>query len=127
MANHKLVYVIDDDEPIRYAIDILLTAEGFVVETYASAVDFLSAGLPPEKGCVLTDLQMPGGLTGIDILHKIVKSTLGWPVIIMTGAATEKVRESASRSGAFDFLEKPFHPEALIGSVRNAVEILNAA
>lgn len=127
MGKHNLIYVIDDDELIRSAIEMLLTDEGFVVETYASAVDFLSAGLPSGKGCILTDLQMPGGLTGIDILRKIVKPTLGWPVIIMTAAATEKVRETASRSGAFDFLEKPFGAEVLIGSVRNAVDRLNAA
>lgn len=127
MGNHNLVYVIDDDELVRGAIDMLLTDEGFVVETYASAVDFFRAGLPSGKGCVLTDLQMPGRLTGLDILRKIVKPALGWPVIIMTAAATEKARETARRSGAFDFLEKPFGPEALIGAVRNAVESLNAA
>lgn len=127
MGNQNLVYVIDDNELIRSTIDMLLTVEGFAVETYASAVDFLSAGLPSGKGCVLTDLQMPGGLTGIDILRKIVNRGSGWPVIIMTAAATEKVRDVASRSGAFDFLEKPFGPDALIGAVRNAVESLNAA
>lgn len=127
MGNRNLVYVIDDNELIRSAIDMLLTDEGFAVETYASAAEFFSAALLGGKGCVLTDLQMPGGLTGIDILRKIVIPTLGWPVIIMTAAATEMVRETASRSGAFDFLEKPFGSEALIGSVRNAFERLNAA
>jgi FixJ family two-component response regulator len=127
MGSQNLVYVIDDDESIRSAIDMLLTVEGFDVETYASAVDFLSAGLPREKGCILTDLQMPGGLTGIDVLRKIGKRDLGWPVIIMTSAATQEVRETASRSGAFDFLEKPFGPDALIDAVRNAVETLNVA
>lgn len=127
MGNRILVYVIDDDELIRSAIDMLLTDEGFVVEAYASAADFFSAGLPSGNGCVLTDLQMSGGLTGIDVLRAIVKPAFGWPVIVMTAAATEKVRETARRSGAFAFLEKPFGPEALIGSVRNAVESLVAA
>jgi len=125
MVNQDLVYVIDDDESLRSAIDLLLTIEGFVVETYASAVDFLRADLPNRNGCVLTDLEMPGGVTGIDLLSKIVKRDLDWPVIIMTGAVTERVREIASRLGAFDFLEKPFRPEELIGAVRNAVEYMN--
>ena len=127
MENQNLVYVIDDDELIRSALDMLLTAEGFVVETYASALDFLRAGPPSGKGCVLTDVQMPGGLTGIDLLRKIVKRGCSWPVIVMTGQATQRVRETASRLGAFDFLAKPFGPDALIGTVRNALESRNAA
>ena len=58
--NQDLVYVIDDDESLRSAIDLLLTIEGFVVETYASAVDFLGADLPSGNGCVLTNLEMQG-------------------------------------------------------------------
>jgi two-component system, LuxR family, response regulator FixJ len=126
MENQNLVYVIDDDELIRGALDILLTAEGYAVETYASARDFLMAEPPAGIGCVLTDLQMPGGLTGIDLLRKIVKRGLGWPVIVMTGQATARVRETASRLGAFAFLAKPFGPEPLIGAVRNALESLDA-
>ncbi len=106
-----LVYVVDDDEFMRSALDMLLTVDGFVVETYASAVDFLKAGPPSGKGCVLTDLQMPGGLTGIDLLRKIVERGLDWPVIIMTAATTERVREIASRLGAFDFLKSHSAPK----------------
>jgi len=127
MENPNLVYVIDDDEFIRGALDMLLTSEGYFVETYPSAQAFLSAGPPAAKGCVVTDLQMPGGLTGLDLLRNIVTRGLGWPVIIMTGQANERVRESASRLGAFGFLAKPFGPELLIGAVRNALERLNAA
>jgi two-component system response regulator FixJ len=127
MDNQNLVYVIDDDEFIRGALDILLTSEGYVVETYASPQEFLRADPPAGKGCVLTDFQMPGGLTGIGLLRKIVKRGLGWPVIVMTGQATARVRENASRLGAFAFLAKPFGPEPLIGAVRNALESLHPA
>jgi FixJ family two-component response regulator len=126
VVNQNLFHLIDEDAFIRSTLDMLLTAAGFVVETDASPEDFLRAGFPSGKRCVLTDLQMPGGVNGIGLLHKIVRPDLGWPVIIMTAATTERDRETASRLGTFDFLEKPFCPDALIGTVRNAVESLNA-
>lgn len=127
MAKHNLVYVIDDDEFIRNAIDMLLTVEGFSVETYASAVDFLRTRSPCREGCVLTDFQMPGGLTGIDLLSEIVKRGFGCPVIIMTAQGTAALRETAANLGACDFLAKPFCPEVLIGAVRKALTSHDAA
>lgn len=121
MGQSNLVYVIDDDESVRKCIDLLLTVEGFDVDSYASAADFLKAGPPCREGCVLTDFQMPGGLTGIDLLSEIVKRGFGCPVIIMTAQGTAALRETAENLGACDFLAKPFRPEALIGAVRKAL------
>ena len=121
MSQSNLVYVIDDDEFLRKCIDMLLTVEGFDVDTYASAADFLKAGPPCGEGCVLTDFQMPGGLTGIDLLSEIVKRGFGCPVIIMTAQGTDALREMAENLGASDFLAKPFLPEMLICAVRKAL------
>lgn len=108
MENHNLVHVIEDDVLLAGAIEMLLTAEGFVVKSYASAAEFLSVGMTILKGCILTDLRMPGGRIGFDILGTIVNRDLGWPVIIMILVATKETLETAMLSGAFDFLEKPF-------------------
>lgn len=121
MGQPNFVYVIDDDDFIRETIDLLLTEEGFDVDTYASAADFLKAGPPCREGCVLTDYQMPGGLTGIDLLSEIVKRDFGCHVIIMTAQGTAALREMAENLGACDFLAKPFQPEVLIGAVRKAI------
>jgi len=121
MDQSNLVYVIDDDDFVRESIDLLLTVEGFDVDSYASAADFLKAGPPCREGCVLTDFQMPGGLTGIDLLSEIVKRGFGWPVIIMTAQGTAALREMAENLGACDFLAKPFPPEVLIGAVQKAL------
>ncbi len=119
MDKSNLVYVIDDDELVRNCVDLFLTVEGFDVEPYASAVDFLRAGPPCREGCVITDFQMPGGLTGIDLLREISKRGLGCPVIMMT--AQSSVAVEAIKMGAHDFLSKPVLPEVLVGAVRKAL------
>jgi FixJ family two-component response regulator len=119
---HNLVYLIDDDDFLRFSLEMLLTDEGFIVRAFASAVDFLRAGPPSDYGCVLSDVQMPGGVTGIDLLRKIVERGLDWPVILITGQPTETVRNVANRLGAHNFFSKPVRHETLVGAVRNALE-----
>ena len=121
MGKLDIVHVIDDDEFIRYGIDLLLTAEGFVVETYDSAVEFLTVCPPDHEGCVLTDLHMPGGMTGMELLAEISRRRLSWPVILMTAQGTAALREKASKLGASGFLAKPFFPAELTAAVRQAL------
>lgn len=121
MHKSNLVYVIDDNELVRNCIDLLLTAEGFDVVSYASAVDFLRAGPPCRDGCVITDFQMPGGLTGIDLLREISKRGLGCAVIIMTAQSSVALAVEAMKMGAHDFLSKPVLPEVLVAAVRKAL------
>ena len=121
MDKPKRVYVIDDDDLVRLCIDLLLTAEGFDVETYASAVDFLRAGPPCRDGCVITDFQMPGGLTGTDLLSEISKRGLGCAVIMVTAQNSVALAVEAIKMGARDFLLKPVLPEVLLGAVRSAL------
>jgi two-component system, LuxR family, response regulator FixJ len=121
MVKSNFVYVIDDDDLIRYSVDLLLTTEGFEVGSYASAVDFLRAGPPCRDGCVITDFQMPGGLTGIDLLREISKRGLGCAVIIMTAQSSVALAVEAIKMGAHDFLSKPVRPEVLVGAVRKAL------
>lgn len=127
MDKSNLVYVIDDDDLVRTCIDLLLTAEGFDVKTYASAVDFLRAGPPCRDGCVITDFQMPGGLTGMDLLREISKRGLSCPVIMMTAHSSGALAVEAIQMGAHDFLPKPVPPEVLVGAVRSALAISNTA
>lgn len=127
MDKTNLVYVIDDDEQIRSCIDLLLTAEGFDVKTYAAAADFLRAGPPCRDGCIITDYQMPGGLTGFDLLREMSKRGFGCPVIMMTAESGVDLAAKAIEMGAHDFLRKPVLPEALVGAVRSALAISNMA
>jgi two-component system response regulator FixJ len=121
MVKSNLVYVIDDDDLVRYSVDLLLTTEGFDVGCYASAVDFLRAGPPCRDGCVITDFQMTGGLTGIDLLREISKRGLGCAVIILTAQNSVALAVEAMKMGAHDFLLKPVLPDVLVAAVRKAL------
>ena len=121
MSNMDVVHVVDDDVFIRYCIELLLTANGFVVETYSSAEEFLAAAPSDNEGCVLTDLNMPGGMTGIDLLSEISHRRLRWPVVLMTAQGTDSLREQANRLGASGYLMKPFPPHTVLDAVRTAM------
>jgi two-component system response regulator FixJ len=119
-VNEKpIVHIIDDDPGIRESVCILLSAEGFEPKTYASAIDFLATIAPNERGCVVTDVRMPG-LSGVDLLTHIKERGLSLPVIIITGEANVPLAVQSMKRGADDLLEKPFSADALISAVRKA-------
>lgn len=115
------VFIVDDDDSVRTSLAFLLGAAGFAVTTYASATEFLSeaAGLP--GGCILTDMSMPG-ISGLDLLKQVKVVRPDLPVIIMTGHGDVPIAILAMRAGAVDFVEKPFDHDALIASIRSAME-----
>ena len=115
-----VVHVIDDDEAMRQSLAFLFRTARIQAETYESASAFLSA-LPQIKvGCVVTDVRMPG-LSGLDLLRRLRELNIGVPVIVMTGHGDVPLAVEAMKSGAADFLEKPFDDEALLGAVRSAL------
>jgi two-component system response regulator FixJ len=116
-----LVHVIDDDEPLRDSIRMILAHEGLTAQTYASADAFLAAPASP-TGCVVTDVRMPG-MSGIELLTQIAARRLALPVIVLTGHADVALAVDAMKKGAVDFLEKPFKGEDLIEAVRRALKV----
>jgi two-component system response regulator FixJ len=114
------VHVIDDDEAVRESIDFLLRSAGLSVRTYDSATSFLNAAPKIGAGCVITDVRMPG-LTGIDLLRRLQEMQIGLPVIVITGHGDVPLAVEAMKSGAVDFLEKPFDDDVLLASVRAAL------
>lgn len=116
---HETVHVIDDDEAARESLAFLLGSAGFVVKAYSSASAFL-AELPAQTGgCIITDVYMPG-LTGLQFLNALKERQNTIPVIVITGQGDIPLAVEAMRSGAFDFLEKPFDDEIMLKSVRSA-------
>ena len=115
-----VVHVIDDDEAMRQSLAFLFRTARIYAETYESASAFLSA-LPQLKvGCIVTDVRMPG-LSGLDLLRRLRELNIGVPVIVITGHGDVPLAVEAMKSGAADFLEKPFDDEALLGAVRSAL------
>ena len=121
MTDDKVVCVIDDDEAARDSLVFLLEADGFVAEPYESAVTFMGAWLDAKAGCIVTDVRMPG-MDGIALLRELRQRGDNRPVIVVSGHADIPLAIEAIGSGAFDFIEKPFEAEVLLGLVRAALD-----
>jgi two-component system response regulator FixJ len=115
------VHVIDDDPAVRDSLASLLQAVGHGVTCYAAAGEFLAALPSAPHGCVVTDVQMPE-MTGIELLQVLQARLTDFPVIVLTGRADVPLAVQALKSGASDFIEKPFDPGLMLGAVRAAVE-----
>jgi two-component system response regulator FixJ len=113
-------HVIDDDAAVRESTDFLLRSAGLTVKTYDSAAAFLDALPTIGSGCIITDVRMPG-ISGIDLLRRLKEMQVQLPVIVITGHGDVPLAVEAMKSGAVDFLEKPFDDDVLLASVRTAL------
>jgi two-component system CheB/CheR fusion protein len=113
--------VIEDDQGNREAMQVLLTNAGYQVKTYVSALAFLESRCPKDRGCVVTDVRMPG-MNGLEMLASLVTAGNRLPAIVITGQGDIAMAVQAMRAGAVDFIEKPVDPEVLLASVRRALQ-----
>ena len=120
MPSNPVVHVVDDDDAARDALTFLLSSANFLVHAYESAKTFLNAIPAVEVGCVITDVRMPE-INGLELLRRLKSREIGWPVIVITGQADVPVAIEAIKSGAVDFIEKPYDPEVLLDAVRFAL------
>jgi two-component system, LuxR family, response regulator FixJ len=123
-SDKAVVHVIDDDEAMRQSLAFLLEAVGMEVQTYESAEAFLEIAPTVKAGCVITDVRMPG-LSGVELLRQLRDRQVSIPVIMITGHGDVPLAVEAMKIGAMDFLEKPFDDEALLASVRSALDQLD--
>lgn len=120
MSAEEVVHVIDDDDAVRESLSFLLRSASFDVRTYESADVFLDAAKKGVAGCVVTDMRMPG-LSGLELLRSLHGSGNKLPVIVVTGHGDVQLAVEAMKSGAVDFLEKPFDDERVLEAVRLAL------
>src|SRR5580693_3423197 len=120
-AKTKLVAIVDDDDSMRSAIRGLLKAVGLPAQAFASAEEFLKSGQQRETACLIADIRMPG-MSGLELQAKLNAEHCRIPTIFITAHGDTKMRMQALRAGAVEFLAKPFDDEALLGSVRAALE-----
>ena len=115
------VIVVDDEASIRTAVQQWLSLSGFEVQLFARAEECL-AHLPAHfPGVVISDVRMPG-MDGLQLLERLQAQDPELPVILLTGHGDVPMAVDAMRSGAYDFLEKPFTPQHLLGSLRRAMD-----
>lgn len=113
--------IVDDDQSVRSALYGLMRAVGFEARTFASAEEFLGSAEQHRTGCLILDVWMPG-MSGLELQAKLNASDFRIPTIFITARGDEKMRTLALRAGAIEFVAKPFHHEALVASVRAALE-----
>jgi FixJ family two-component response regulator len=116
------VFVVDDDASIRDALSLLISLKGLRASVYSSAEDFLSVYDPTWRGCLLTDLKMPG-MSGIDLQALLQQRGVSLPVVVLTAHGDVSTTRAALKNGAVDFLEKPVDDEVLLDVLRNAIRI----
>jgi FixJ family two-component response regulator len=116
------VHLVDDDEALRTALSRLLRAAGHEVRVYGSAAEFLMARNGAMRGCLLLDVRMPGGPTGLELHQALVRQGEKLPVVFLTGHGDIPMSVQAVKNGAFDFLTKPVRREDLLKTVSAALE-----
>ena len=115
------IWIVDDDQSIRFVLEKALTREEFAVRSFTNSRDVLAALEDDEPQVLVSDIRMPGG-SGIELLNKIKAKHKLLPVIIMTAYSDLDSAVSAFQGGAFDYLPKPFDVPKAVELIRRAVE-----
>jgi FixJ family two-component response regulator len=120
-ASTGCVHLVDDDDSLRTALERLLRAAGHEVRAHASVAEFLMARTGPLRGCLLLDVRMPGGPTGLELHQALIRQGETLPVIFLTGHGDIPMSVQAVKNGAFDFLTKPVRRDDLLKTVTGAL------
>ena len=116
-----MVFVIDDDESIREALNSLIRSVGLNVATFASAQQFLQSPRPDVPACLILDVRMPG-LSGLDLQRDLHEANIQIPIIFITGHGDIPMSVRAMKAGAVEFLTKPFRDQDLLDAIQQALE-----
>jgi two-component system response regulator FixJ len=121
MKGDRIVHLIDDDAGVRDSLTFSLASAGLAVRPYESAVAFLEHLEDAPRGCVVSDIRMPG-IDGLQLQQRLNKLAVDLPMILMTGHGDVRLAVEAMRAGAIDFIEKPFDDEILLSAIRLAFD-----
>src|SRR5216683_14098 len=117
----KLVAIVDDDGSMRSALQGLLKSAELPAQSFASAEEFLNSGQQHQIACLIADIRMPG-ISGLELQTRLNAKHCRIPTIFITAHGDTQMRMQALRAGAVEFLAKPFNNEALLETVRAALE-----
>jgi FixJ family two-component response regulator len=115
------VFVVDDDEAVRTSLRLLLKSVGLLVETFASAQEFLDQFDPDRAGCLVLDIRMPG-MSGLELQMQLNDRHSIMPIVFITGHGDVPMAVEAMQAGAVDFIQKPFRDQDLIDRINRALE-----
>jgi FixJ family two-component response regulator len=115
------VYIVDDDPDMRDSLRWLMKTVGLRVDMSSSAAEFLENFRPGTPGCLVFDVRMPG-MSGLDLFETLIERGEGMPVIFITAYADVPMAIRAMKSGAIEFVEKPFNRQELLDRVQRAIK-----
>ncbi len=115
-----IVSVIDDDAAVRDVIKDLLLSVGHVVESFASAEEFMTRRDPQLPGCLVLDVRLPG-TSGLELQKRLVAQKDRIPIIFISGYGDVPMAVQVMKAGAVDFLQKPFREQELLDCVQTAL------
>jgi FixJ family two-component response regulator len=120
-AAPSMVFVIDDDELVRAAIQGMLKSVGLRSETFETAQEFLGSNRPDGPSSLVLDVRLPG-INGLDFQRKLAEAGIRIPIIFITGHADIPMTVKAMKSGAVEFLTKPFRDQDLLDAIHQALD-----
>jgi FixJ family two-component response regulator len=120
MRSNPIVFLIDDDAAVRDAIRDLLFSVGHMVESFASAEEFLARRDPQASGCLVLDVRLPG-TSGLELQKRLLAQKDRIPVIFISGYGDVPMAVQVMKAGAVDFLQKPFREQELLECVQAAL------
>jgi FixJ family two-component response regulator len=118
---HRTVFVIDDDPDIRAAMQRLLETVGLHAELFAAAQDFLQRKMPEVPSCLVLDLRLPG-MSGLEVQRRLIEAGVKIPIIFITAHGDIPTSVRAMKSGAVEFLTKPFRDKDLLDAIEQALQ-----
>jgi FixJ family two-component response regulator len=121
IGDASTVFIVDDDPSIRLAIEDLLKSVGLRSECFASAQEFLSTHAGDSPGCLILDVRLPG-LNGLNLQRTLTEAGVYIPIVFLTGHGDIPMSVKAMKSGAVEFLTKPFRDQDLLDAIQQALE-----
>lgn len=118
--SYPTIFLVDDDASVRDSLGLLLSLKGLRTQLFANAEAFLETYRPDWRGCLLTDLRMPG-MSGLELQETLRSRGVDLPVVVLTAHGDVATTRIAMKNGAFDFLEKPVDDEVLLDVLQNAI------
>lgn len=118
----SIIYIIDDDESMRFSLEFLFQSVGFATRAYASTSDFLASERPEAEGCLVLDIRLKG-TSGLEFQEQLRRSGIQIPVVLMTGHGDIPMSVRGMKAGAIDFLTKPFRDQDMLDAVTSALKV----
>src|SRR6202521_3098183 len=120
-ADAPTVFVVDDDDGVRASIEGLLKSASLRCASFGTAEEFLRTKLPDGPNCLVLDVSLPG-VNGLDFQRQLSDVGIQIPIIFITGHGDIPMTVKAMKSGAVEFLTKPFEDQALLDAIRQALD-----